>query len=292
MTIRDLKTFLAVVDHGSFVAAAEKVARTQSAVTLQVRKLEADLGYELFDRSKRPPTLNEAGRALIPMARDTVRSYENLLRERKLPGPAGTLRLGVIPSVITSIMPKALVALRKLHPSLHIDVVMSVSAELVERVEKHNIDAAIVSEFDEKLSPLSWLPFAREPLIIVVPHDGPDTFSEDIFAAFPFIRYARHTWVGALIEEIINKYRWPVREAMTLDTIEAVMTMVHHGLGVSIVPLCNFEQGATKVRTLALPGPAYFRTIGIVHKAETTKMEPINLLLAELKSLSQRPISG
>jgi DNA-binding transcriptional LysR family regulator len=64
VSIRDLKTYLAIANAGSFVAAARSVYRTQSAVTAQMQALEEQLGLTLFDRSTRPPTLTDEGRSL------------------------------------------------------------------------------------------------------------------------------------------------------------------------------------------------------------------------------------
>lgn len=78
MSIRYLKTLLAIAEKGSFAAAARTVNLTQSAVSMQMKALEDDLGLSLFDRSRRPPVLTEAGKALVPRARQIVVSYENL----------------------------------------------------------------------------------------------------------------------------------------------------------------------------------------------------------------------
>ncbi len=77
MSIRQLKTLLAVADAGSFAAAAERLGLTQSAVSAQIRNLEADIGAVLFDRSRKPPTLSEAGRALLPQVRDIVAGFDS-----------------------------------------------------------------------------------------------------------------------------------------------------------------------------------------------------------------------
>ncbi|WP_342723548.1 LysR family transcriptional regulator [Bradyrhizobium sp. B097] len=81
MSIRDLKTFLAVVEHGSFAGAATAVRRSQSAITAQMRALEEEVGFPLFDRSKRPPLLNDAGRAFASKAAQAVQGYDSLFED-------------------------------------------------------------------------------------------------------------------------------------------------------------------------------------------------------------------
>src|SRR6185295_20272516 len=108
---------------------------------------EDELGLVLFDRSKRPPVLTEAARALLPEARELVGSYDRLVRRKDETEPVeGHLRLGAVPSVITGVLPRAIAALRRKHPGVHVEIAMALSAELVERVGRRRLDAAIVSQ--------------------------------------------------------------------------------------------------------------------------------------------------
>ena len=82
MSIRHLRTLLAIAERGSFAAAARDIHLTKSAVSMQMKALEEELGLALFDRSKRPPVLTEAGRALLPEAKELVGGYERLARRK------------------------------------------------------------------------------------------------------------------------------------------------------------------------------------------------------------------
>ncbi len=287
MSIRDVKTFLAIAQTGSFAAAARAVQRTQSAVTMQMKALEERLGVRLFDRSKRPPVLNDAGRAFVPKAAEVVLAYDRLFQEAGDEAIGGHLRLGVVPSAITGIMPKALVALRAKYPRLHIELAMGLSADLVERLRRGILDAAIVSELRENRSGLEWSPFAREPLVLIAPIDAPALSAEELIAAYPFIRYTRVAWVGRLIDRLLKQRRLRVNETMTLDTLEAITTMVHYGLGVSIVPLRAVGASADlPVRRVAFDGPPVHRVLGLVHTRNHPKVGLAEALLAELRALA------
>src|ERR1700679_2000457 len=104
MSIRDIRTFLAIAESGSFAAASRAVRRTQSAVTVQMRALEAEFGVVLFDRTRRPPALSPGGRAFLPRAIEAVEAYDRLHQVSSDAVVEGHLRLGVVPSVITGIM--------------------------------------------------------------------------------------------------------------------------------------------------------------------------------------------
>lgn len=289
VSIRHLKTFLAVAESGSFAAAARSVHRTQSAVTMQIKSLENELGVALFDRSKRPPVLSEVGRDFLPRAAEVVQSYERLFQTVAGSSVEGHLRLGVVPSAITGVMPKALVALRAKYPRLHIELAMGLSADLVERVCRNILDAAIVSELTKGGSGLKWSSFSREPLILIAPMNAPELPAEELVATFPFIRYTRQSWVGQLIDAFLKRRRLRVHETMTLDTLEAITTMVYHGLGVSIVPLRETgDHFSLPVRRLAFPGETVYRVIGLVHASGHAKAALIETFLAELRALSTK----
>lgn len=292
MSIRDVKTFLAVVESGSFVGAADAVRRTQSAVTVQIRSLENELGVELFDRSKRPPILSDAGRSFVGKATEAVQAYERLflVQENSI---EGHLSLGVVPSVITGIMPRALVALRFKYPRLHIQLSMGLSADLVDRVRLGKLDAAIVSDLAHGSSGIEYSPFLREPLVLIAPVEAPQRRAEDLIMSYPFIRYTRQAWVGELIDTYLRKRRLRVNEMMELDTLEAITTMVHHGLGVSVVPQRRMHDPvALPVRRVAFSSPPAYRTVGLVVLRDHAKAALTETLLDELKSLSDEALSN
>lgn len=296
MSIRDLKTFLAIAEGGSFASAARAVRRTQSAVSTQMKALEEELGIDLFDRSKRPPQLTEAGRAFVPKIADAVQAYELLFQRAAGTELEGRIRLGSVPTLITGRLPQALMALRSKYPRLRIELTMGLSADLVEKLRRGALDAALISEWQEGSAELQWTPFAYEPLVLIAPPDAPPRRAEELVTTLPFIRYTREAWVGHLIDLFLKKRRLKVDEVMTLDTLEAITTMVHHGLGVSIVPhRGTSDPFALPVQRLAFSGPPVYRTIGLVQRPGNPKSQIAESLLAELKLLwgaPDRPARG
>ncbi|WP_375460186.1 LysR family transcriptional regulator [uncultured Enterovirga sp.] len=296
MSIRDLRTFLAISEGGSFAAAARTVRRTQSAVTVQMHALEEEVGATLFDRSRRPPLLNEAGRALVPRAREAVEAYDRLFDRAGDATVEGHLRLGAVPSVVTGVLPRALVAMRSRYPALHVELAMGPSKDLVERLERGLLDAVIVSDLLEGGAGLAWSPFCREPLVLIAPPDSPARKAEELIASYPFIRYNRQAWVGQLIDRLLKRRRLKPAESMTLDTLEAVTAMVHHGLGVSVVPLrTGGAPPALPVRTVPFSGSATHRVLGVVHPPSHPKAGLAEVLIAALKEAEEshdEPLAG
>ncbi len=124
MSIRQLRTLVAVADGGSFSAAAQRLYMTQSAVSMQMKALEDGMRAKLFDRANRPPVLNSNGWRLVEEARMIIERYDALRLLASVPavGLTGSLRLGVIPSVATHLLPQTLSKLRKEHVRLRVQV--------------------------------------------------------------------------------------------------------------------------------------------------------------------------
>jgi DNA-binding transcriptional LysR family regulator len=288
VSIRDLRTFLAIAESGSFAAASRSVRRTQSAVTVQMKALEDEFGILLFDRARRPPVLSPGGRAFLPRAIEAVEAYDRLYQVGNDTQVEGHLRLGVVPSVITGVMPKALVSLRARYPAVHVELSMGLSKELVGRVERGLLDAAVISDFKKSKTGLLWSPFAEEPLVLIAPFSAPGRRAEDLIATYPFIRYSRQTWVGEAIDTFLKRRRLKIQETMSLDTLEAITAMVHNGLGVSIVPLrASDDVTALQVRIVPFSGIAARRVVGIVQAPSHPKAALVDMLLYALK-LSSR----
>lgn len=237
MSLRHLKTLVAVADSGSFNAAAERLGVTQSAVSMQMRALEDDLEVELFDRSKRPPLLNTLGHSLLERAREIVRLYDGLQESVAKAGQlAGALRLGAIPSVTTSILPPALASLRNRHPALQVRIESGLSTELMTKVARGALDAAVVTEPERLSKELQSATILDEALIAVRHRNAPGSTDEALLSASPFVRFNRRAGFGRIVDSALRARGLKVQDAMELDSIEAILLMVSQGLGVTVVP--------------------------------------------------------
>jgi len=235
MELRQLKTLVSIIDCGGFAAAGDAIGLTQSAVSLQIKALEEELGSDLFDRSKRPPQPNAKAIALVRKSREILRMCSDLseFTEEQL---SGSLQLGAVPSVQATILPDALKKLRLSHPDLFISIEMGLSDELTRSVYRGVLDAAIISG-PTTLSPgMSWHPFVSETLVVITPesHKGDDIV--DILQTKPYIRFKRNTWTGELIASTIKDLNIKVKSVVETDSLDSVWNMVACGMGVSVVP--------------------------------------------------------
>jgi DNA-binding transcriptional LysR family regulator len=267
MNLRHLETLLAIAETGSFAAAADRVGVTQSAVSMQMQALEQVLGASLFDRARRPPVLNELGRAILVHARTVVRAAEDLSAAASGAALRGRLRLGIIPTAAIGLVPDALTRLATRAPDLQIRVESGLSTDLARRVGQGVLDAALVTETPRLERGLAVRPVLEEPLLVVAPRSAAGPPARALLRRLPFIRFNRRTGVGRVIDAALRRDRVAVVETMELDSIEAILAMVGRGLGVAVAPAGSLV-GPVSATVHALPfgDPPVLRRVGLLER--------------------------
>ena len=143
-----LRHFLAVAKTGSVTRAAEVVGRTQSAVSMQIRRLEEVLGGAVFERLPRGVALTQMGRELLPYAE----RIHALLREagEHLTSPrlSGTVRVGIVDEYVESVVPTVLAAFNAAHPEVDVSVYCDFSDRQVEALAQDRIDLAVIFDWE------------------------------------------------------------------------------------------------------------------------------------------------
>ncbi|KFX00080.1 LysR family transcriptional regulator [Pectobacterium carotovorum] len=244
MSLKALRTLVAIAQYGSFARAAEAVCLTQSAVSLHVRSLEEDFKVSLFDRSRRIPVLTEAGHRAVEQARDILAQYDGIAAELGEGGElAGRLRIGAIQTALAGVLPAALAALRRAHPRLRVLVNSGMSAELAIRIDAGELDAAVTTE-PVKPYPTGLVstPLYQEGFWIVAPPALASLDARQLLQDRPFIRFDRRAWAGRTIDRELRRQRLRVQTDMELDSQDAIIQMVASGLGVAVIPLSEREK--------------------------------------------------
>ncbi|SEJ32246.1 LysR family transcriptional regulator [Frateuria terrea] len=145
MNTRDLEAFVAVVDHGSILAAAAQLHLTQPGVTRRVQSLENTLGVELLDRQSKPLRPTAAGRDAYQLGRRVLASLDDLRAGVASGGEVrGEFRFGITPFLADIALEEPLCSLSETFPSLHTRVNSRWSAELLADLDANRIDAALV----------------------------------------------------------------------------------------------------------------------------------------------------
>lgn len=286
MSLRNLRILTAIARKGSFAAAAEHLGLTQSAMSLQIKNLEEELGVQLFERTGRTPRLNANGRLALERAREILAIYDGIRDELTPSGMIrGVLTLGVVPTVITGPLPPVLGRLRQRHEDLHVKLQCSLSAELVRQVEEGDLDAALTTEPPYAVPPqYEWRPYDVEPFFVVAPKGTEASGAEALFERFPFVRFDKTAWAGALVDGQLLAQGIRPRDVMEFDSLEAALSLVEQGLGIAVVPLNRrrLKQAGRHFSLTPFGTPQLTRRVGMYQKRRHPRHALTELVLDEL----------
>ena len=268
MDLSELQVFLTVAKEGSFSRAAERLYRTQPAVSLAIRKLEDSLGQPLFVRGARPVRMTDAGTLLQDYAerllnlRDEVKKGLMELQGLK----RGELSLGVNESSIHALLP-ALAKFREVHSGVQVRVHRMFSRDIPHEVVNYRLDLGAVS-FVPRETQLQATEILKDELTLVVhpKHVLAKRKEVDVeeLGKEAFIAHIVESPFRRKVIELFARHRTVLNMPIEMPTIESIKRFVQMGMGVAIVPrMCvtwEIEHGwmkEIKVRQLNIPRHLY-----------------------------------
>jgi DNA-binding transcriptional LysR family regulator len=282
METRFLQTFLTVVETASLAEAARRLNITPSAVVQRIRALEDEIGQPLIQRSGHSMQPTAAGAAVLNDVRRMLAVEDDVKAAASADLEAGLLRIGVIHTALTGLLPDLLVALRQNRPRIELYVLPGISGDLYSCVADGKLDAAIIVKPHFALSKaFDWTLLRQEPLVLITPLAVVDNDPRRILKREPFIRYDRNHWGGRIVDLHLRKMKIRPREQYELDSLEAITILVSRGLGVSLIPdwLPPWPEGATLRRLKATGAPT--RDIGMLWSKSSTRLPLIRAFLTE-----------
>ena len=222
--------------HGSFAAAAKDVGLTQSAVSLQIKQLEQYFGQQLFDRSGRKAVPTPFAQELATTIHDAVETIE-AMRFKRIASVSGRVALGTIRSVQTTTLPPALRYVREKYRQLEIRLSQGESGELLHELNAGTLDIAIVVRPQRGgSSRLKWHDLARESFVLIAPLDTTSDSAAELLQTHDWIRFDAGLTGGQIAASFVHRVAPRARSTLELVSIDAIVAMVSHGLGVSVVP--------------------------------------------------------
>ncbi len=285
MNIRQLKTFIALAENGTFSAAGESVGLSHSAVSLHVKALEQELDVKLVDRTKRPPVLTGTGVALVEHTRRLINILDEIAALGSQKGLIGSISVGVVPSALENLLPLALAALRKEHPQFEIRIRAGLSGELATLLRTGDIDVAIATAPLQEEG-LRIRIVRSEPLFIISPAEFCVSDMRDLFRSYPFIWFSRKTWIGQQIERFLQEAKIKVNSDIEIDSIPAISALVQNGLGVSIIPIHSKASPLPdNVRQIPFGTPQHKRELALLDRPNNPKSQLSDALYDALKAV-------
>ncbi|MEE3169829.1 MAG: LysR substrate-binding domain-containing protein [Pseudomonadota bacterium] len=182
-----LRSFVAIAECGTFTSAAKAVHRTPSALSMQIKQLEKNLGKTLFIREPRQVTLTAEGEVLLDYGRRLLRLNEEAVQHFIAPTLEGKVGIGTSDDIGTRILPEVLAEFARSYPAVQVDVVVGSSKQNLARLDAGELDMTLVTVADEAgisrgeivhQEPLVWAgregasAFQRSPLPLAMAHEG------------------------------------------------------------------------------------------------------------------------
>lgn len=269
MNLTLLATLRTIIEQGSFTAAAGVVGCSPSAVSLQVKQLEQYFGRPLFDRSTRVMLPTDFAREVVHAVGDFADRLQTL-RSRPVVEVAGRVRVGVITSMQSDVLPQALHALRQRHPALDVVVPpLNDSDELVSELKAARLDVALLVRPESGGSRrLIWRELHRQPYVMLAPPNATGKNAKQLLEAHDWVGYDLSLAGGRVAARHVRSLVPGARCVMELRSMDAIVAMVAQGLGVSVVPQPRRPLvRAYAVREVGLGSRAPFRKLSLVWRS-------------------------
>lgn len=236
LDLDQLQTFIAIADSGSFTRAAETIFKTQSAVSMQMRRLEERINKPLFERDGRNNRLTEDGQKLLIYARRMLRLNQEAMAAFDDQQLEGHIRIGMPDDYAERFLPEIMARFSRSNPRIELSVVCEPSANLNELIRKSELDIALVTQFDQ-VRPSEIL--RTEPLLWV------SSASHNIHEAevLPLaVGRATCVWRRSAIQALVEAQR-DYRILFTSWSASVLSAAVLSGLAVAVLPECALRPG-------------------------------------------------
>ncbi len=240
MDLGQLEVFLSVAREGRFSRAADKLHRTQSAISQSIRKLEEELGEPLLDRSSRDGQLTDAGRVLQEYAAQLLNlrgsAQEALVELREL--RKGKLAIAANEFTALYLLP-VLADFRRLHPMIRIVIHRALGSRIPDDVLQHNSELGVLT-YDPHHPQLRSIVVYLDELILVVPPKHPLASEAQIsirqLGAESFVAHIVSSPYREKVIQAFKRHKTPLHMDVELPTLQAIKRFVAMGNGVAFLP--------------------------------------------------------
>ncbi len=257
MELSQLEVFLAVARERRFSRAAEKLHRTQSAVSQTIRKLEGELGEPLFDRSSREGVLTDAGHVLYEYAEKLINlredAEESLADLRAL--QKGKLVIAANEFTALYLLP-VLAEYRQLHPMIKITVQRGLGSHIPDDVLQHTTEFGVLSYRPQETRLHSIVTYLDE-LVLVVPPQHPLASAHEVsirqLGAESFVAHIVSSPYREKVLQTFQKHKTPLHMDVELPTLQAIKRFVAMGNGVALMPEISVENEVARGELVRIP---------------------------------------
>jgi DNA-binding transcriptional LysR family regulator len=292
MDFDQLTTFMQVAKLGSFSRAGQKVFRSQSAVSAQIRQLEQEYGDKLLDRSGKDVRLTPAGRVLFGYAERLLGLRDESLLAVADQGvtPRGTLVIGANEATCLYVLPDVFAEYCRLYPGVQISIYRNFSYKIIEKLENGSIDVGIVT-LPVKSPSLKTHSIFRDQLMLMVNPQHPlakhKVASVSEIAKHPLL-VPKTGYTRQLMDKLFRPYNSSLQVRMELPSIGMIKSFVAAGLGVSLISssFAREEVLAGSVRLIALQDVEIWRELGLAYRRDRTLTRASSTFIATVRQVA------
>ncbi len=295
MDYDQLASFLEVGKLQSFSRAAEKIYRTQPAISAQVRLLEQECGEKLFDRSGKKVLLTPAGEILKRYAEKILQLHQEALQAiaELNQTPRGKLFIGANEATCLYVLPKTFANFKQLYPLVQISIYRNFSHKILQKVQEGAVDLGIVT-LPQTANNMEVIPMFRDEVQAVAPKNHPLAKKRSVtieeVAHYPLILpKTGHTRM--VIDRLMRDYRDHLQISMELASVETQKKFVGAGLGVSFInrAYAQPEVAAGVLKLIPIEGQKIYRELGLVYRRDRYLSLPAKVFIEVVRESAKAP---
>lgn len=290
-SLTQLEYVMAVHKYGHFAKAAEACHVTQPTLSMQIQKLEEDLGVVIFDRSKKPILLTEVGKRLVEQVQSVlfeVRKIENIIQTEPGDRTQGELTLGVIPTVAPYLLPRLLPVLEKMHPGMELKILEMQTDRIIEALNSDEIDVGVLAT-PIKIPKMFELPLYYEPFYVLC-KKGQN------FTQLKKVKYSSlkmdQIWLleegHCLRNQVMDICSAKKEKGLTRKfkfesgSLETLKNLVDSYGGYTLLPLLATDSLGKNSQLIPFERPIPAREIGLVYRREHYKNDLVEALASSI----------
>ncbi|HUI43759.1 MAG TPA: LysR family transcriptional regulator [Terriglobia bacterium] len=295
MDYDQLASFLEVARLQSFSRAAEKIYRTQPAISAQVRLLEQECGERLFNRSGKRVQITPAGEILQRYAQQIIDLHREALQAiAELNQTArGKLHLGANEATCLYVLPKTFARFRHLYPLVQISIYRSFSHKIVQKVQEGAVELGIVT-LPQTAPNLEVISVHHDEVWVVMPADHPlarqRSVTLDEVVQYPLI-LPKTGRARVVFDRLLREHRDQLQISMELASVETIKKFVGAGLGLSFLSrtYAQAEVAAGLLKLVPLEGLKLQRELGLVYRRDRYLSLPAKVFIEVVRAQTHTP---
>lgn len=292
-SLTQLEYVLAVHKHGHFAKAAEACNITQPTLSMQIHKLEEDLGVVLFDRTKKPILLTEAGKRVIEQIQTVLfeaKKIEGLIQLSEKESTTGELVLGIIPTIAPYLLPRLLLQLGTQCPKLKLNIYELQTKQIIESLDNDEIDVGLLAT-PLKIEKIIEHPLYYEPFSVLCQKGHELGQQKKVkYSSLKFddiwLLEEGHCLRHQILDICSVKNKRTTEKKFTFESgsLETLKNLVNSYGGYTLLPALATESIGNHTQLIAFERPIPAREIGLVYRREHYKL-PLIEALAEAITL-------